>query len=348
MTAHPLFPVLLGLAALASGAAYAWSWARQRRRRLEATLAAARRRAVEAPTLPAPEPEAPSVERAPPTPGGAPLPGWLRGVVQAALSRRYQRFRLLDSGASGARLEAWDLQLERPVMVKVPPPHLSAAPEFPLRFRREGRVLARFDHPGMVRVYEVPEVGEQETPVMVLERTEGETLRAAFEAGGRAMDPAGVAALVEALAEVLDHLHAGGVCHRNLGLDSIWVGPEGRPRLTDFGLVAVRDASRWSRCETGAGAEEYLPPEVLAGEDAAEGADRYALAALAAHLLRGTPPFAQDDLRREARVEVPAFEGPMRARVEGALGQALAPDPGRRPDSCGAFAAALRSAVSAG
>lgn len=266
------------------------------------------------------------------------MPSWLRRTIEHAVGDRYRDLRRLGAGGMGSVVRAWDRRLERLVAIKVPPPQLAELAEFRERFLREGRALARLQHENVAGVYDVPEVPEGETPVLVLEHLAGDEL---VEAGG---DAPRVLEWLEQVAAALDHLHERGVLHRNVKPSSVVVGPDGVARLTDLGFASVKDASSMTGIGITFGDPAYLAPEHVAGAPLDAAADHYALAAVAYRVLFGHPPFDPTD-RERSRPPGRALTASLPESVDGAFAAALAPDPAARPRTASGFIGALRVAL---
>ena len=156
------------------------------------------------------------------------------------------------------------------------------------RFVREGQALATLDgHPHVVRVHEVGELAGRAYLVMDLARSED--LNARLKAGPLPAEEA--RQLLIDLASGLAHVHRHGLLHRDLKPHNVLFADDGRPLLSDFGLV--RGPSRSSLSVTGEilGTPAYMAPEQALGEPVDERTDVYGLGAVLYHVLCGHPPF---------------------------------------------------------
>ena len=190
------------------------------------------------------------------------------------------------------------------------------------RFLDEARVLAKFDHPHLVRVYRVFEA--QGTAYMVTEYVEGQTLSAALQASGPW--PEGqVRELLEALTDGLSAVHGAGLLHRDIKPGNVMVRPDGTPVLIDFG--AARQAmGRQSRSVTAVLTPGYAPIEQYSPRgNQGPWTDIYALGALAYEALSGQVPddaterVAEDPLRPLAEVAPLPVSAAMGTAVDAAL-----------------------------
>ncbi len=215
---------------------------------------------------------------------GLPQPGQTLG--------RYQLQRLLGKGGMGAVYLARDPTLGRDLAIKVVLPELAGAVDMLERFQREAQALAALDHPGIVRVHEAGAAGQPPLPYLVLDFVPGESLQARLNRDGP-LPLRDAAELVRQLAQALQHAHERGVLHRDLKPENVLVGPDGKPRVTDFGLARLLDREALTRTGEVLGTPAYMAPEQASGETGHFGphTDVYGLGAILYALLTGRAPF---------------------------------------------------------
>jgi tRNA A-37 threonylcarbamoyl transferase component Bud32 len=202
------------------------------------------------------------------------------------LADRYELGRLIARGGMADVFEARDQLLDRRVAVKV---FRAAEAADRDRFDAEVRLLAGLNHPGLVPVYDAGEHGGD--GFMVLELVEGPTLRTTLTDRGP-MPEREVAALGATLAEALDHVHGRGIVHRDLTPANVLCGPDGTPRLTDFGIARLLDTTRVTAEHLTIGTVGYMAPEQVEGRDVTPAADVYALGLVLLEALTGAPAFS--------------------------------------------------------
>jgi eukaryotic-like serine/threonine-protein kinase len=195
----------------------------------------------------------------------------------------------LGRGGMGVVYLARQTALDRLVALKMLR-HGPASEAETQRFRTEAQALARLGHPNIVRVYDVGTFDGR--PFFSLEYVEGGSLDRRL--GGNPRPVREAAETVEVLARAMHAAHQAGVIHRDLKPANVLVGPDGVPKVTDFGLAKrLDDAS--GRTQTGdvLGTPSYVAPEQAAGQLALIGpaVDTYALGAILYECLTGRPPF---------------------------------------------------------
>lgn len=160
------------------------------------------------------------------------------------------------------------------------------------RLLREAHASATVAHPNVARVFEVLELPEG-TPFLVMERLEGETLRARLSRVGT-LEPAEVVRIVVAIAEALRAAHARGIVHRDLKPDNVFVLRDGAVKVIDFGIAKdLRAKDETGLTATGAmlGTLHYMAPEQVFGDvDVDERADVWALGVVAYECVAGKRP----------------------------------------------------------
>ena len=205
--------------------------------------------------------------------------------IRSVLADRYELIRHLARGGMSEVFEAEDRQLQRRVAVKV---FRGAAAGDRVRFDAEVVTLASLDHPGLVRVYDA---GEHDGDAfVVLDLVDGPNLAARLADTGPPSPPA-VAALGAEVADALAYVHDHGVVHRDVTPSNVLCGPDGRPRLADFGIARLVDTTRITATATTVGTAGCMAPEQVQGLDVTPAADVYALGLVLLELLRGRPAF---------------------------------------------------------
>jgi eukaryotic-like serine/threonine-protein kinase len=198
----------------------------------------------------------------------------------------------IGRGGMGVVYEARQRDLNRTVALKTILSGGPASGREVERFRREAEAAAALDHPNIVPVYEVGEVGGR--PFFAMKLVHGGSLveRAASFAG-RSREVAGVVATV---ARAVHHAHQRGVLHRDLKPSNILLDESGVPHVTDFGLARrMEEVPTQSASGTIAGTPAYMAPEQARGDKSVSvAADVYGLGGILYYLLTGAASFRAD------------------------------------------------------
>jgi serine/threonine-protein kinase len=212
--------------------------------------------------------------------------------LQEALAGRYSLQRELGRGGMGIVYLAHEVALDRPVALKLLPPHLATEPALRERFMREARTAARLSQPNIVPIHTVEQVGEYVFFTMAY--VEGETLGAAVRRRG-ALPAAEAARIVREVAWALAYAHAQGVVHRDVKPDNILLEQgSGRALVTDFGIAQVGAGPGLTGRGDVLGTAEFMSPEQASGEAVDERSDIYSLGVVAYYMLTGRLPFEGD------------------------------------------------------
>ncbi|MFF3020097.1 WD40 repeat domain-containing serine/threonine protein kinase [Streptomyces sp. NPDC057939] len=254
-------------------------------------------------------------------------------------SGRYRLDARLGHGGIGEVWRAYDVDLGRPVAVKVLL-EFDAPDELLRRFRREAAIGARLQHPGITVVHDI---GHHENRLfIVMELLEGEDLahRLARSPGG--LPVAEALELALQATEALSAAHARKVVHRDLKPANLFLLTDGRLKICDFGIARTADATGGLTL-TGRpfGTPSYMAPEQWRGEHVDARCDLYALGCVLHALLTGDSPFPATEqpwaLMRQHLEEVPPGLRTVRADVpvgiETLVSSLLAKDPAGRPDA---------------
>lgn len=261
-----------------------------------------------------------------------------------------QRYRLeseIGRGGMGIVYRATDLDLERPVAVKLLPERLSS-PDARERFLREARAAAALNHPNIIAVHDVGE--EQGVPFFVMELVEGQNLSAAPHDDFRR-----VVEIALQICDALDHAHTHSIVHRDLKPDNVLLsgaGASGIVKLADLGLaLPVRDP-RLSGAGAIVGTPAYMAPEQILGEKIDGRADLYALGVVLYEMTTGRLPFTGDDPLTIVSQHIHAPVVPPRLlrsdiprALEAIIVKLLSKDPAQRFASALDTGAALREAL---
>lgn len=258
------------------------------------------------------------------------LPGTLGALVRPEpggtdFDASWELFEVIGSGGMGVVHRARDRQLDRIVALKFLSPDIRPGAEARDRLLAEARAASALDHPAIGVVYQIDVAGDQ--PFIAMAYYEGGTLASRMRRG-----PIGLGTALEwaiQAADGLAHAHRAGVVHRDVKPSNLIVTTEGRVKILDFGIAALRGG--WAPA---AGTVRYMSPEQRAGGAPTPADDVWSFGTVLLELLTGGLP---DD----ARVETlsPTALPPRLVRI---LERCRALDPAERPADGGDLAAELR------
>ncbi|MCP2262146.1 serine/threonine protein kinase [Streptoalloteichus tenebrarius] len=271
------------------------------------------------------------------------------------LADRYRLGRRIAVGGMGEVWEAADTRLDRRVAVKVLKPELCGNAEFLHRFRTEAKTTASLNHPGIAAVHDYGETaavagGPEDTAYLVMELVEGEPLAGVLAREGR-INVDRTLDILEQAGVALQAAHERGLVHRDVKPGNILVTPDGRVKLTDFGIAKAAHAAPVTRSGMVMGTAHYIAPEQALGHEAEPASDVYSLAVVGYECLTGRRPFLSENAVTVAMMHIRDAPPPLppdvpigaRALIEATLVK----DPRQRYRSGGEFAAAV-TAVRAG
>lgn len=214
------------------------------------------------------------------------LAGSLRGRTLA----HFELVEPVGVGGMAAVIRARDLQLDRPVALKILPPEMAADPENVARFHREARAAAKLDHENIARVFFCGE--DQRLHFIAFEFVEGMNLRTLLERRGRLPVGEAVHYMLQ-IATGLAHAAERGVVHRDIKPSNIIISSNGRAKLVDMGLARSIEPHDGGLTHSGVtlGTFDYISPEqALEPREADFRSDIYSLGCTFYHALTGVPP----------------------------------------------------------
>jgi serine/threonine-protein kinase len=213
----------------------------------------------------------------------------LRGGAPVARLGRFDLRTIVGHGSMGTVFRAWDTKLERWVAIKTVRAGAGMEEFWDVDLVRslvkEAAMVARFNHPHVVTVYDVHDAAD--AAYVVMEFVDGVSLEDILQKGplGRAR----AVPLLAALASALAAAHAIGMLHRDVKPGNVLIGRDGAIKLGDFGIASFVSAHMRGSVF---GTPGYVAPETLRGQGFAAAADLFALGAVAYRCLTGQPAFA--------------------------------------------------------
>jgi serine/threonine-protein kinase len=201
----------------------------------------------------------------------------------------YRVLELLGRGNMGVVYKALDVNLDRPVAVKVMSAEVRNDPDFVERFRQEARLQGALNHPNVALLFDY--FIHDGAPVAVMEFIDGESLEQMIKRRGPIPAHECLPLFRQALAGVAA-AHRAGIVHRDLKPSNLMVTRERVVKVMDFGIAkrqGVAGATKVS--STSIGSPLYMAPEQILGRAVDCRTDIYSLGLTLYQLLSGRPPF---------------------------------------------------------
>ncbi len=195
------------------------------------------------------------------------------------------------AGGMGIVFKVRQPRLDRLAALKILPPMLAERPGFAERFTREGRALAKLNHPNIVTVYDFGASGG--FFYLLMEYVNGVNLRRAMQTGIR---PEQAMLLVPRICEALQFAHDHGVLHRDIKPENILLDLTGTPKLADFGIAKLAGEAAGGITLSGAalGTAAYMAPEQIEKPGTVDHrADIYSLGVVFYEMLTGELPLGR-------------------------------------------------------
>lgn len=213
--------------------------------------------------------------------------------VRLALTGEYQVERELARGGMAVVFQATEAGLHRAVAIKVLPPELGLTPRTVERFKREARMVADLEHPNIIPVYRVGQIGN--ILYIVMKFVDGKSLDAIVTAQG-ALPVSVVLYVLRGATRALAYAHDRGIVHRDIKGANLLVDRDGRVMVSDFG-VALRSADVTLTADGAViGTPPFMSPEQCGGQRAGPQSDQYSIGIVAFQMLTGSVPFHADTI----------------------------------------------------
>jgi serine/threonine protein kinase len=212
--------------------------------------------------------------------------------VGTLLNGRYRLDAQIGTGGMSTVYRAFDTVLERQVAIKLMHREIASDGDQLERFRREARAVAQLNHPHIVTVIDAGE--DDNTPYIVFEYVEGETLKDRIRRHGRLPVQEAIAYAIE-IARALGVAHDRGIVHRDVKPQNVLVDEEGSAKVTDFGIARTLDQEGLTADGRVLGTTDYVSPEQALGHAVTGQSDLYSLGIVLFEMLTGDVPFKGDN-----------------------------------------------------
>ncbi len=209
---------------------------------------------------------------------------------------RYENLEEVGRGGFATVYKALDAKLNRTIALKVLHAGYSSDPSFVDRFHQEAQTVAKFNHPGIVTIYDY---GEEDRQLYIaMEYLSGGDLQAWLNRNDKPLTMDEALPFLKTIANALDYAHKQGMVHRDIKPSNMMLqqtGNDTRIVLTDFGLVKAMEGSMaLTMTNQMLGSPEYMSPEqadITRADEIGPATDLYAFGIVAYQMLAGRVPF---------------------------------------------------------
>jgi eukaryotic-like serine/threonine-protein kinase len=257
---------------------------------------------------------------------------------------RYQLSNRIAIGGMGEVWQATDLVIGRTVAIKILKDEYLGDPGFLERFRAEARHAALVNHEGIANVFDYGE--EEGSAYLVMELVPGEALSTILERE-RVLATDRVLDIVAQTASALHAAHAAGLVHRDIKPGNLLITPDGRVKITDFGIARIADQVPLTATGQVMGTVQYLSPEQASGHPASPTTDIYSLGIVAYEALAGRRPFTGESQVAIAMAQIndiaPDLPVTVAEPVRNLVYSCIAKNPADRPSSAAHLARAAQA-----
>jgi serine/threonine-protein kinase len=254
---------------------------------------------------------------------------------------RYELISRIAIGGMGEVWEATDHVIGRTVAIKILKDEYMGDPGFLERFRAEARHAALVNHEGIASVFDYGE--ENGSAFLVMELVPGEALSTILERDGT-LSTDKTLDIVAQTSAALQAAHAAGLVHRDIKPGNLLITPDGRVKITDFGIARIADQVPLTATGQVMGTVQYLSPEQASGHPASAATDIYSLGIVAYECLAGKRPFTGESQVAIAMAQIneqpPPLPPTVAAPVQNLVFAMIAKKPEDRPSSTAVVARA--------
>ncbi|MDQ1082350.1 MULTISPECIES: serine/threonine-protein kinase [Microbacterium] len=268
----------------------------------------------------------------------------MRPTQGVTFGGRYELDSRIAIGGMGEVWEATDHVIGRTVAIKILKDEYMGDPGFLERFRAEARHAALVNHEGIASVFDYGE--EDGSAFLVMELVPGEALSTILERDG-SLSTDKTLDIVAQTAAALQAAHAAGLVHRDIKPGNLLITPDGRVKITDFGIARIADQVPLTATGQVMGTVQYLSPEQASGHPASPATDTYSLGIVAYECLAGKRPFTGESQVAIAMAQINEQPAPLPATVPVPVQNLVMAMIAKKPEDRPASSAAVSRAATA-
>jgi serine/threonine protein kinase len=221
------------------------------------------------------------------------------------ISERFEVIEQLGFGGMGAVYKVKDSLMRGQLKaLKVMLPSLVRSQEARERFISEAQIAQSLRHEGIATVYDIGK--HKDFLFLTMELLEGTSLDRYLKSRGGRVDFPEAVDMVLKICDALAYAHKKGVIHRDIKPQNIFVLPDGRVKLLDFGLAKLFSPGRMTRSSIGLGTAYYMSPEQSTGKEVDERSDIFSLGVVFYQMLIGRIPMGRFKLPSTLNPSIPS------------------------------------------
>ncbi len=226
---------------------------------------------------------------------------------------KYRIDKELGRGAMGVVYFGIDESLDRDIAVKVLAKDFFSDPQQVSRFTQEAKIVAKLDHPNIMKIYAIEKA--MDATWIIMEYLRGNILADILKQNG-ALPVDRCIKLVEQLASALGYAHSRGIIHRDIKPANVMITPEDTVKLMDFGIARDTESDmNLTRTGTIIGTPRYMSPEQFKGHGVDHCSDVYSLGIMAYEMISGEVPFSGKNIMEYAYKHFNHTPEPIRKKV---------------------------------
>ena len=266
----------------------------------------------------------------------------------------------LNEGGTSFIYRARNIRFDLLRVVKILKPSLVEEEDFFIRFKQEAQLVARFDHPNILRVFDT---GEESGHFFIeMEYVEGQTLRE-YAVRNPRINERELLTIAVQVAGALDYAHTiamtgpsgepiRGILHRDIKPENIMITPGKQVKLMDFGAARPLNISSHTMQGMIVGTFHYMSPEQISGTPLDPRSDFFSLGIVLYELAAGRRPFSSENLTGLIKsikdctyTRVRKTRPSISALTEELIDRLLSRDPDHRPSSAKEILDALNHCI---
>ena len=271
-------------------------------------------------------------------------------LTSGSMVSHYRIIEKIGAGGMGEVYLAEDTELNRKVALKFLPQNLCQDSDCRARFKRETQAAAKLNHPNIVTIHEVSEYNGR--PFFSMEHIEGESLVDFIRKRDHSIEK--IIDLSIQICEGLAKAHQAGTVHRDIKPSNILIDKEGRAKILDFGLAAIKGVDKLTKTGSTMGTLHYMSPEQTRGEVLDERSDIFSFGVVLYEMITGQLPFKGDhepaiiySIGNEEPEPLARYKTGVPDELQRIVGKMLAKDRNLRYQHADELTADLRGLVSA-